>query len=120
MEVKRRCAGSMVIMPGLKAFRARLSITDLLKDLGDLNKLPMFIQAEIRAPVQAAKLTSTEASRLPQPRSAFPSPHGAARSTSLPALFGIINSSATRLQNVMSHRACCREGVAPLKNQQRV
>lgn len=40
---------SMVIMLRLKAFRASLSITDFSKDLRDLNKLPMFIQAEIRA-----------------------------------------------------------------------
>ena len=45
MEVKRQSA--MVIRPRLKAFQARLSITDFCKDLRDLNKLPIFIQAEI-------------------------------------------------------------------------
>ena len=38
---------AMVITPRLKAFQASLSITDFLKDLWDLNKLPIFIQAEI-------------------------------------------------------------------------
>lgn len=38
---------SVVIMPRLKAFQASLSITDFFKDLWDLNKLPIFIQAEI-------------------------------------------------------------------------
>lgn len=38
---------SMVITLRLKAFQASLSITDFLKDLWDLNKLPIFIQAEI-------------------------------------------------------------------------
>lgn len=38
---------AMVITQRLKAFQASLSITDFLKDLWDLNKLPIFIQAEI-------------------------------------------------------------------------
>jgi hypothetical protein len=38
---------AVVITRGLKAFEASLSITDFLKDLGDRNKLPIFIQTEI-------------------------------------------------------------------------
>lgn len=38
---------TVIITRGLKAFEANLSITDFLKDLGDRNKLPIFIQTEI-------------------------------------------------------------------------
>lgn len=61
----------MVIMLRLKAFQASLSITDFFKDLGDLNKLPMFIQAEILTLIWTAKLISVKTSSLPRPRSAF-------------------------------------------------